>query len=186
MTRQSSACWFRPSATVEEHYLLQNWMRAPRHGEHRSSPAPGATSRDQDGRPGVAVARMSIADMLEGQDAALVVGSNLRNEAPILAHRVRKAALAAPASALSMPSSTNTSSTVATQSRQHPRSRGLPRCRAAASSRPSVPAMVRKADDRIARVAAERDMRCSASLAHAGQQRASHEARADARRSRAE
>ena len=48
---------------------------------------------DQDNDPLFPWLGCSIAD-LEKQQAILVVGSNLRREAPILAHRVRKAALA--------------------------------------------------------------------------------------------
>jgi NADH-quinone oxidoreductase subunit G len=48
---------------------------------------------DQDNDPIYPWLGCEIADV-EKQDAILVVGSNIRNEAPILAHRVRKAALA--------------------------------------------------------------------------------------------
>jgi NADH-quinone oxidoreductase subunit G len=81
-----------PSATLEEGYLLR--QLADHLGtdniDHRIERRDFA---DQDNDPPYPWLGCDIAD-IEGYDAILVVGSNLRQEAPILAHRVRKAALA--------------------------------------------------------------------------------------------
>ncbi len=81
-----------PSATVEEHYLAARLARglgsdSIDHRLHRSD------FRSQALEPAVPGLGMALADA-EKLDALLVVGSALRREAPILAHRVRKAALA--------------------------------------------------------------------------------------------
>jgi len=84
--------WVGPTATVEEGYLVQRLLR------HLGSDNLDHRLRRQDFRlqekdplyPGLPV---SLAEV-EQADAILVVGSNLRREAPLLAHRVRKAALA--------------------------------------------------------------------------------------------
>ena len=81
-----------PSATVEEGSLLRQLMSAlgSANVDHRlrqrdfrrtvpAGPAPGLGTRFSD---------------VESLDSLLLVGSDLRSEAPILAHRVRKAALA--------------------------------------------------------------------------------------------
>ncbi len=81
-----------PSATVEEHYLLARLAEAlgSANIDHRLRRRDFA---DQDHDPVFPWLGCDIAD-LEKQKALLVVGSNLRREAPIIAHRVRKAALA--------------------------------------------------------------------------------------------
>ncbi len=64
----------------------------PRHAQHRSPAAAGGFPRP--GRRSAVPAlglRLAEVDALQG---LLIVGSNLRREAPILAHRVRKAAAA--------------------------------------------------------------------------------------------
>ncbi len=80
-----------PSATVEEGYLLKRL--ADHLGtssiDHRIERRDFA---DQENDPAFPSLGCSIAD-IENQDAIFVIGSNLRHEAPILAHRVRKAAL---------------------------------------------------------------------------------------------
>jgi NADH-quinone oxidoreductase subunit G len=79
------------SATVEELYLLAKLTRAlgSAHIDHRLRQA---DFRDQDADPAApGLGGLSIAG-IEQLDALLVVGSNLRREAPVLAHRVRKAA----------------------------------------------------------------------------------------------
>ena len=81
-----------PSATVEEAHLVA------RLAEHLgSSNLDHRISRrdfsDQDNDPIYPWLGCDIAD-LEEQNAIFVVGSNIRHEAPILAHRIRKAALA--------------------------------------------------------------------------------------------
>jgi NADH-quinone oxidoreductase subunit G len=80
-----------PSSTVEELYLLQKLVRAlgARDIDHRVRML---DFRDDAQDPVYPSLGLPIQD-LEAQDAILVVGSNLRREAPILAHRVRKAAL---------------------------------------------------------------------------------------------
>ena len=80
-----------PGATVEENHLLA------RLAEHLECPNIDHRIRqrdisDQDNDPVMPWLGCNIAD-IETVGAALVVGSNLRKEAPIIAHRVRKAAL---------------------------------------------------------------------------------------------
>jgi NADH-quinone oxidoreductase subunit G len=80
-----------PSATVEEGHLLSRL--ADHLGianiDHRIE---RRDFSDQDNDPAFPWLGCSIAE-LEDQDAILVIGSNIRQEAPILAHRIRKAAL---------------------------------------------------------------------------------------------
>jgi NADH-quinone oxidoreductase subunit G len=80
-----------PTATTEEHYLLAKLARSLGTGnvDHRLRQL---DFRDQAADPSFAALGVAIAD-LERLDAALVVGSNLRHEAPLLAHRLRKAAV---------------------------------------------------------------------------------------------
>ena len=80
-----------PSATIEENHLL---VRIAEHLktsniDHRVRRQDFA---DQDSDPLFPWIGSDIAD-LEKADAILVAGSNLRNEVPIIGHRVRKAAL---------------------------------------------------------------------------------------------
>ncbi len=78
------------SATIEELYLLSRLTRAlgSQHIDHRLRQR---DFRDQPSDPLFPNLGMHIADV-DRLDALLVIGSNLRREAPILAHRVRKAA----------------------------------------------------------------------------------------------
>jgi NADH-quinone oxidoreductase subunit G len=78
-----------PSATTEEHYLVARIARALGTGnvDHRLRQV---DFRDQSADPLYPSLGVSIADV-EQLDAALVVGSHLRHEAPLLAHRLRKA-----------------------------------------------------------------------------------------------
>lgn len=83
--------WVSPSATTEEAYLTGRILRHLGSGniDHR------LRRRDFRGQSGEALLPglgTTIA-AVEQQDALLVVGSNLRREVPMLAHRVRKAAL---------------------------------------------------------------------------------------------
>ena len=80
-----------PTATLEEHWLLGRLARGLglSNIDHRLRQQ---DFRDQGADPAYPGLGISIAD-LEAQDAILVVGAELRQEAPILAHRVRKAAL---------------------------------------------------------------------------------------------
>ena len=81
-----------PSATVEEMYLLSRIARHLGSGniDYRLRTR---DFRDQQADPLWPALGVSIAD-LDGLDGVLVVGSNLRREVPILAHRIRTAALA--------------------------------------------------------------------------------------------
>jgi len=81
-----------PSSTVEESHLLARLAEhiGTANIDHR------VTQRDfsdQDNDPLLPWLGCSIQDV-ESSDAILVAGSNLRKEVPIIAHRVRKAALA--------------------------------------------------------------------------------------------
>ena len=81
-----------PSSTVEENHLLARLAEhiGTANIDHR------VTRRDfsdQDNDPLLPWLGCNIDD-IESSDALLVVGSNLRKEVPIIAHRVRKAALA--------------------------------------------------------------------------------------------
>ena len=81
-----------PSATLEEGHLVASLARhlGTASIDHRIE---RRDFSDQDSDPVYPWLGCEIAD-IETQDAILVIGSNLRNEAPILAHRLRKAALA--------------------------------------------------------------------------------------------
>jgi NADH-quinone oxidoreductase subunit G len=79
------------SATVEELYLLARLTRALGSGniDHRLRQG---DFRDQDADPAApGLGGLSI-EGIETLDGLLVIGSNLRREAPVLAHRVRKGA----------------------------------------------------------------------------------------------
>ncbi len=80
-----------PSSTLEEFYLLARLAEklGTANIDHRLRQQDFS---DQKNDPVFPWLGCSIADV-EDQNAILVVGSNLRKEAPILAHRVRKAAL---------------------------------------------------------------------------------------------
>ena len=78
------------SSTLEELYLLNRIMRGVGSDniDHRLRQY---ANRDQNADPAYPNLGMSIA-AVERLDALLVIGSNLRQEVPMLAHRVRKAA----------------------------------------------------------------------------------------------
>jgi len=80
-----------PTATVEESYLLNRLANhlGTANIDHRVG---RRDTSDQANDPVFEALGCGI-DEIENKDAVLVVGSNLRNEAPILAHRLRKAAL---------------------------------------------------------------------------------------------
>jgi NADH-quinone oxidoreductase subunit G len=80
-----------PSATVEELYLLGKLTRAlgSSNIDHRLRQADFRDQAADPPSPGLGGLTIAGVDTL---DALLVVGSNLRREAPVLAHRVRKAA----------------------------------------------------------------------------------------------
>jgi NADH-quinone oxidoreductase subunit G len=79
-----------PSATLEEAYLLQ---RITRHlgSDNIDYRLRQSDFRDQAADPKAPLLGCSIAD-LDTRQGILVVGSNLRMEVPIIAHRIRKAA----------------------------------------------------------------------------------------------
>ncbi|MBV8147334.1 MAG: NADH-quinone oxidoreductase subunit NuoG, partial [Gammaproteobacteria bacterium] len=79
-----------PSSTTEELYLAARLARGLGSGniDHRLRQR---DFRDQASDPAFPALGMPIAEV-DALDALLVIGSNLRREAPILAHRVRKAA----------------------------------------------------------------------------------------------
>ena len=81
-----------PGATVEEHYLLAKLARGLGSGniDHRLRRADFASQDSDPPAPGIGIPLAEV----DGLAALLLVGSALRREAPILAHRVRKAALA--------------------------------------------------------------------------------------------
>jgi NADH-quinone oxidoreductase subunit G len=80
-----------PSATVEEGYLLQRLIRhlGGSDIDHRLR---RTDFRGQSSEPVIPGLGMPVADV-EACDTIVVVGSDLRREVPLLAHRVRKAAL---------------------------------------------------------------------------------------------
>jgi NADH-quinone oxidoreductase subunit G len=79
------------SATVEELYLLGRLTRAlgSSNIDHRLRQADFRDQAADPAAPGLGGLSIAGIDQL---DALLIVGSNLRREAPVLAHRVRKAA----------------------------------------------------------------------------------------------
>jgi len=80
-----------PSSTAEELYLAARTARGlgSNNIDHRLRQR---DFRDQAADPAFPTLGMRLAEV-DGLNALLVIGSNLRREAPILAHRVRKAAL---------------------------------------------------------------------------------------------
>ncbi len=88
---QSIGALASPSCTLEELYLLQRLMRGlgSSNIDHRLRQQ---DFRDQASDPVFPSLGMAIADV-EQLQSVLVVGSNLRREVPLLAHRVRKAAI---------------------------------------------------------------------------------------------
>jgi NADH-quinone oxidoreductase subunit G len=90
-----------PSSTVEELYLLRRIADSlgSRNIDHRLR---RSDFRDQDNDPPWPSLGSTIAG-IDRRDGILVVGSNLRMEVPIIAHRIRKAALAGAAVAFVNP-----------------------------------------------------------------------------------
>jgi NADH-quinone oxidoreductase subunit G len=81
-----------PSSTLEELYLAQKLIRGLG-SKHIDSRLRQGDFRLDKATSGVSWLGMKIAD-IELLDTVLVIGGNLRKEQPILAHRLRKAALA--------------------------------------------------------------------------------------------
>ncbi len=90
-TQSSFGTLVSPNSTLEEHYLAQQLTRAlgSHNVDHRLRQA---DFRGQDRAPLFPSLGQSIVE-LERVDAALLIGSWIRKEQPILAHRLRKAAL---------------------------------------------------------------------------------------------
>jgi NADH-quinone oxidoreductase subunit G len=88
---RSSGALASPSSTTEELYLLNRIMRGlgSQNIDHRLRQP---DDRDQGADPAYPSLGVPIG-AVEKLDALLVIGSNLRREVPMLAHRVRKAAL---------------------------------------------------------------------------------------------
>jgi NADH-quinone oxidoreductase subunit G len=80
-----------PMATVEEMYLLAQIARGmgSNNIDHRLRQL---DFRGQEGEPAFPSLGLRIAD-IEALEGVLVIGSNLRHEMPMLAHRIRKAAI---------------------------------------------------------------------------------------------
>ena len=80
-----------PNATLEEMYLAQKWLRGlgVTSVDHRLRQTDFS---DQEKAPLFPWLGMGIGE-LESVDAALLVGSNIRKDQPLAAHRLRKAAL---------------------------------------------------------------------------------------------
>jgi NADH-quinone oxidoreductase subunit G len=80
-----------PTATVEESYLLH--QLAAHLGTANIDHRVGRRDTSDQANDPVFEALGCGIDEIENKDAVLVVGSNVRNEAPIMAHRLRKAAV---------------------------------------------------------------------------------------------
>lgn len=79
-----------PAATLEEAYLFQKWMRGLGcdNIDHRLRQQDFADSDVDD-----SLADWQLAD-IDDSDAIVLLGTNIRTEQPIIAHRIRQAALA--------------------------------------------------------------------------------------------
>jgi NADH-quinone oxidoreductase subunit G len=89
---EALGAWISPSATVEEGYLAARLLRHLDSGniDHRLRRRDFRGEELEPTMPTLGL-RLTDVDTLQG---LLVVGSNLRKEVPLLAHRARKAALA--------------------------------------------------------------------------------------------
>lgn len=83
------ACWISPNATLEEHYLAQSLCRqlGSNNIDHRLRQT---DFTDQDAAPVMPWLGQSL-QSIERLQAILLVGSNVRKEQPLVAHRIRKA-----------------------------------------------------------------------------------------------
>ncbi len=83
------ACWISPNATLEEHFLAQKWLRGA--GSHNIEHRLRQTDfSDQDFAPIMPWVAQDIID-IENLEAVLLVGSNVRKDQPLIAHRLNKA-----------------------------------------------------------------------------------------------
>lgn len=78
-----------PTATLEEAYLFQKWLRAfgSQNIDHR------LRQQDFNDAGHELLSPISLAD-IENSDAIVLLGCNIRSEAPLLAHRIRQSACA--------------------------------------------------------------------------------------------
>ncbi|MCW9056152.1 MAG: NADH-quinone oxidoreductase subunit NuoG [Gammaproteobacteria bacterium] len=83
--------WISPNSTIEEHYLLQKLVRGmgSNNIDHRLRQV---DFTDQDIAPVMPWLGQNI-EQLEQLDAALLIGSHVRKDQPLIAHRLRKAAI---------------------------------------------------------------------------------------------
>ncbi len=88
-TADELACWISPTATLEEHYLAQKLCRkaGSNHIDHRLRQV---DFTDQDSAPVMPWLGKDI-ESIEKLQAILLVGSHVRKEQPLIAHRFRKA-----------------------------------------------------------------------------------------------
>ena len=88
---EALGAWISPNATLEEQFLLQKLVRAlgSNNIDHRLHQNDFS---DQDIAPVMPWLGQNIED-LEQQDSVLLVGSNVRKDQPLLAHRIRKSVL---------------------------------------------------------------------------------------------
>jgi NADH-quinone oxidoreductase subunit G len=78
-----------PTATLEEGHLFQKWLRGlgTEHIDHRLR-----LQAVEDAGEAYWQTPLALAD-IDSSDAVLLLGTNIRSEAPIVAHRIRQAAL---------------------------------------------------------------------------------------------
>ncbi|MCX4188749.1 NADH-quinone oxidoreductase subunit NuoG [Methylophaga sp. OBS3] len=78
-----------PTATLEEGYLFQKWLRGlgTENIDHRLRMQSVEDAGESYWRSSICLAE------IEDSDSVLLLGSNIRSEAPIVAHRIRQAAL---------------------------------------------------------------------------------------------
>ncbi|NEX15244.1 MAG: NADH-quinone oxidoreductase subunit G [Halochromatium sp.] len=94
-------CLVSPTATLEEQFLLQRLLRALG-SDHIDTRLRQLDFSAADADPRLPWLGVPIAE-LEAQQGVLVIGSDLRQEQPLLAHRLRKAALSGATIALLNP-----------------------------------------------------------------------------------
>lgn len=89
---EALGAWVSPQATLEEMYLLQGIVRhlGSNNIDHRTFQVDFRGQGYEASKP---LLGTGIAD-IEQQNSILVIGSNVRKEQPIIAHRIRKASLA--------------------------------------------------------------------------------------------
>src|SRR3569832_1170901 len=80
-----------PSATLEEMYLAQKWLRGL-NGANIDHRLRQRDFSDQDAAPLLPTLGVTLEE-LERADGVLIVGANVRKDQPIIGHRIRKASL---------------------------------------------------------------------------------------------